>query len=763
MMRTLTRALLLAFSAVSATADTITVKSGEHADFTRLVFYLPAETEWTLGEGDGDYSLRITDESAFFDLDGIFDFIPRSRILEVTSKENRVDIETGCDCHARAFDYRDDIVVVDIVDGPSTGEAGKDVPEGHEKFNWSNREVPFPIFALSLEGGSAAPRRSNPGSDAGLQHVGALLGRQVSEAIVNGWAVTAPNILAQRHLAMPPRLLTEAPGIELETPIAAGPFDGELRNRRATCLPASFSDVGAWASGKSVMDAISSGRRAISQQAAITDPDAVLQLVRAYTHAGFGAEADSLVGAFQLTSRAASTAAAIARTIDWPMSGLEAELATQIHCDTAAALWGLLALSETSGIPKNANLDAAQRTLSALPVHLRRHIGPVLVQRFAAAGERERAAAAALTVSRTGQPTAIPTDTLPNTPGQAPLKRGAKHVPRADIAALISELETLASLGADVALPVRERVEATLHEIKGVPGAAELLRSYSKALTASGDAAAAVATLERLQKSAFFVEFDPEASLVSVLDAATVTAGNGEFLETLDAIYAGPLRLHAPAAVTDNVTQRVLDLGYPGLVSRLGLAPLLQAGDLRREYLARLALSEGAAEEALARLKGSTSTRAASLRAEVLEELGAFAAAAEEYLSAGNTEEAARAYWLAGAWSDAARLLAPSPRRDLAIQLEGPGNSTSSIGADLNTPVDATDGPPETVELPAEARPGPLALTSSPRIDPRTPSSRDGEVLSLNAVRQTLLDSAEFRAIAGELVRTPIGAMAENG
>src|SRR5690606_1700870 len=62
----------------------------------------------------------------------------------------------------------------------------------------------------------------------------------------------------------------------------------------------------------------------------------------------------------------------------------------QESCDTAAALWATLARRDQP-LPPRTNGPAAARSFSALPPHLRRHLGPALVDIFLAAGDEPTA------------------------------------------------------------------------------------------------------------------------------------------------------------------------------------------------------------------------------------------------------------------------------------------------------------------------------------------------------------------------------------
>lgn len=103
-----------------AAAETVEVRSGEHAGFSRLVFELDTPSDWQLGRTAAGYELRFDRAGLEFVTSRVFEKIPRDRIAAVSAEPGRVLIALGegCDCHADAFEIRNGKLVVDIKDGP---------------------------------------------------------------------------------------------------------------------------------------------------------------------------------------------------------------------------------------------------------------------------------------------------------------------------------------------------------------------------------------------------------------------------------------------------------------------------------------------------------------------------------------------------------------------------------------------------------------------------------------------------------------------
>ncbi|MGJ8582742.1 MAG: hypothetical protein ACSHXD_01500 [Marinosulfonomonas sp.] len=115
---TLILALLVPISAV---ANTTVVRSGEHADFSRLVIQFPDHPKWVFGRDDGGYEFRFDDEQQVLDVSKIFDLIPKTRIQNVVVPgPGRLKLFVDCECHGDAFEMHNGRIVLDIKDGPGS-------------------------------------------------------------------------------------------------------------------------------------------------------------------------------------------------------------------------------------------------------------------------------------------------------------------------------------------------------------------------------------------------------------------------------------------------------------------------------------------------------------------------------------------------------------------------------------------------------------------------------------------------------------------
>lgn len=85
-----------------AEAAVVTVKSGEHADFSRLVLFLPRGAEWQLEEAERAVTVSLPGPASHrFEVSGVFELIPRDRIAGLLQTDgNRLRVALNCACRS---------------------------------------------------------------------------------------------------------------------------------------------------------------------------------------------------------------------------------------------------------------------------------------------------------------------------------------------------------------------------------------------------------------------------------------------------------------------------------------------------------------------------------------------------------------------------------------------------------------------------------------------------------------------------------------
>ncbi|OSP56801.1 hypothetical protein [Pseudoruegeria sp. SK021] len=744
-------AFLLSFVVLASQAgaqNVVTVRSGEHETFSRLVLYYGAPVDWKLGRIAKGYGLEVLPVAPPYDLSGVFDFIPKSRILDAQVEAGVVVLSVTCLCHAQAFEYKPGILVVDIKDGTappaSPFETGltaltsvDDLTDEPSAFptllplgsvGSAAGEVTFPVIfpGASRPGGAvlvpAQPRAVQAGFEAALAE---QLGRAMSQGLATaalpaGPAVSltsrddassAPNVPAQEssepgaRIDLPPARMDpdQADHVEMRTGIdlARAQAEGTLEHIDPQCLPA--SDFALWNTVSDIApDKMLSQARANLIAAGDTPaPEAVIALTEAYAYLGFGAEARSVLAAYPQPGRYAQVLADMALLLDHPKAGGSDFLQSQVSCNSAGALWGLLAWGETR--PSTAvDEKAILRTASALPIHLRRLMGPLLSERLRELGRNDAAALvrdAVLRIEKTPESTmaieiAKAQPHGPDSETAKQLERAAAGNSETSAEAEAQLLREIARVGVPVPVEKRDRVTALIHQTKGTAAGLDLLAAYLDALAAAGQHEDALRYLTRFSGSDFanMHELSPMMDRLA-MQVATDT-DDGHFLILAAAYPPDALPFPLPLAATDAISNRLLRLGFSDL-SRKFLPAEVQTQNrgmvavpdpARQIALAENALLNGRPVEALARVVQLETSDARAIRLRALEQAGAYREAGALSQADGDAATAARLAWMAEDWSTAEALLPEGTRKLLASQMRALGGAVQG-GAAISDPI----------------------------------------------------------------------------
>ncbi|MCK0168252.1 hypothetical protein MWU52_11865 [Jannaschia sp. S6380] len=110
--------LFLALAA-PAGATPIPVLSGEHADFSRLVFAQSAPRIWTIsGLGTREVRIAFRGPPPDLDLGNVFDRIPRTRLRDIGATGPTLRLALGCACDVDVRQIASGHIVIDLRDPP---------------------------------------------------------------------------------------------------------------------------------------------------------------------------------------------------------------------------------------------------------------------------------------------------------------------------------------------------------------------------------------------------------------------------------------------------------------------------------------------------------------------------------------------------------------------------------------------------------------------------------------------------------------------
>ena len=753
-------AALVLFSATAAASESVRVRTGEHEGFTRIALDLPAPLGWTL-EADGDGAvLRLQAEDIAFDLEGAFRRIGRDRLaaLQPGAEPGTLRLALACDCRLETHLNGPRMLVIDVADAVPPIARDKaprptarpwalpllGLPERAETVpapaSLPERPGPLPLLTashglrvaprLEPKGNVAPPPPSEPSLEDAERRLAEELARAMSQGLLDP---AAPPTTARQATEQ------DAPGSEKQAdagdrparPGTPGASTGSAPLRAVTaldaaqavpgsrpdpgsyCLPTEAIDVGAWGDGTPFAEQLARARARLASYEKTPSAAAVTSLARLYIHFGFGAEARAVLRAVPIDPERRAVLSALAAVMDGEVAG-ENPLAAQIACPDPAPLWAILAAPPQGSItPETA--ASVRRSFAALPLHLRRHLGPELADRLRRGGQHDAAHALLRALDRTG---GFPDAARDLAAARLAADQGDSVAAEARLSAVIAEdgpdapralaelVRARAARGDPVAPEMAERLSLYLREARGTPAEAALERAHVIALASSG----AFRQAARYLEEAGWPGNEPAAA--HLLDRLAQAAPDAVFLAeamTLSEAVAAAL----PPATATAVGARLLDLGFPESADPYLAGEIAGAssedGAARAVARARLALATGRPERAEAELLGVAGEEAQAFRAEARRRSGDYVGAREAFLETDRQTEATRAAWLAGDWDALAASDDPALARtaQLLAGLGAEAGEDAGGGADVTaarTEVPSLAGSRAALARSAEAR-----------------------------------------------------------
>lgn len=665
--------LVTSFIAAAVPAQTITVQSGEHEGFTRLVLEIGTPANWALGRTGDGYELRLDRAGTRYDLSQVYKLIPRDRLaaIWVDPETGSLRLGIGCACHAIPFEFRPNVIVVDLRDGPPPKGSsfentldGSGLPQLVERRTMRPRTRPGRV--VPAYDWRAVARMPTPASGGVTVAVPMLppavdlaplrdtLLRQMSQGAAKGIVdLTRP---PQRHDAptvaeTPDFLPLKQMRIGEDLGLAAGtlrPLPETLTAAGADCLADGRLDIATWGKDLPVAEQMAAALTGLTGEFDRLDAAAVSRAVRFYLYLGFGAEARQLLRDLNIAPEDKAIWQTMASILDEenPPAG---PFDAMMVCDTAAALWAVLArpqLSAGDALHKTAIL----RSFSALPLHLRRHLGPLLAARFFERGDSGTARAVRDAILR------APGDPGPqvrlmeaeldlalgnrDAADQALQALAAEGGPGA-VEALIAHAETLFERGEPVDMQTVTALAALAFEHRGSKLEPALQRAHLLALAAAGDFDSA------FRQRAIAPQAEPD------LWRILANQGADSALLAHAVLPQASSPPEVPLATRRKLAERLVALGFaePALhwLAEI-LAPDAKATAEDRLLAARAQMNRLDTREALRLVAGMSGPEADGLRAKAQVRLGDLTGATELFAALGDGSAEQRTARQARAW-----------------------------------------------------------------------------------------------------------------
>lgn len=684
-------AAVLAAGAVDA--QNVTIRSGEHASFTRLALNISSETDWSIERSDRNATLTLANQKPRFVLDQVFSRIPRDRILDVKQTETGgpLDISLGCDCSVVAF-IEGGLLVIDIKDEVETADRIDpqeiSFPSNSYKYSFLVPRSPSgpatqvetnttaepvgakdtqPLLLPSVEVFSQQNSRRLAGLNLLEERLLEQLGRATNQGLISPVKPLVPKAPHQEITAeVPSEIKTPAlkpvpPGITVKTAadrdLAVVVDALRQTDEPGVCIDPEEVNIAAWSDETPFSAQISSYRSELFKEFDRIDPFIALKLARTYLHFGFGAEAAEVARLAEPNSASTSIVVALADLLDKGELNDKNPFAGQQSCDSAVALWAAYAGPiETDSV----NLDAVIQTFAGLPGHLRSLIGPMLSERFTDVGDPRTAEAI---LRATERATSEPDSGLELAKARSAALRGdaaaanemlsdvaetkSEQAPRALIALVNNLFETRSSAPPD--LPALAASFAQEYRRSELGPALHVAHAIS--LVLSDKFVDGFAELERIRDT---VEPNSHlnASIVS-LHLLAERANDVTFLRLVLHHVSG-IEADLPFELGDKLARRLLDLGFAEPAVRL-LAGSTEGSvsEDRRLLRAEAAIDQELPYQALVALLGIEGQEVARLRAQAMLQIQDYEAAGRMLDMSNDLEGAARSFWLAGSWQPA--------------------------------------------------------------------------------------------------------------
>ena len=680
-------------------AQSVTMRSGEHADFSRLVLDMPTRLNWEVSQDGAKAKISFENSKMNVDIAAVFDKIPRDRLASIAwdQETQSLNLQFGCTCEVEAFWSGETMLVFDIKEGavlaepePTNAEPQTAAPKKTIKLPafpaYRSAEIlknTLPEIPPAQEGQQIAPP-SNAEQNQNLaiadtrDRLLKQFGRAASQGLLSPRrTLPSPGELGQKKEAA--RQTTEsAPSTDTKEPAKAqinlkaqSSMDRDFlsalvaqsaENATNGCLPNHQVDVASWGTDEPFGDQISAVRLNLTGEFDQINPDSVVSLAKLYLYFGFGAEARQVLKMLPEKSTDTQILGELSQIAEHDHVSEGTQLLGQMDCESVTSLWSALAYES---LPRDLPIDtdAITRAFNSLPKHLRLRYGPILSRRLLDAGSKKAAERIMRILDR---PDDVPTPEINLAKAQIDMAEGNTKDAETRLAsvvesstehaaeALIQAIEGRISRGEDVSFEQAQLAGAYSYELQDEELGPMMKGAYIRALAASGSVDEAFKELsdENLRLS-------EEAKSAIQTDLMRILGSDADDMTFLKFALAPQKRFvtKPETTVTLQVAQRLFDLGFPVSAQEyLETLAQNQASTDRvvRLLRARIALAQDKPRQAIVELLDYADDEANMIRAQALSAAGDHASSYLLYAAGGHEELARQEAWLREDWENAA-------------------------------------------------------------------------------------------------------------
>lgn len=684
--------LLLAASTAGAE---VTIRSGEHATFSRLVFTAPIGTAWSLDEGDAQATITLDTRDERFDTSDIFTRIPRTRLLSATDLgDGRLELGLNCACPLDAFQLNNRVFVIDIQDPAQEAETAAASPEEEDApalsgafrlplltgtAPWEGIVPPLGFRDVDTSGDRLVSTVGAPDQTDRVAEARARLLEEVARAGDQGLIDVAAQDHTDRNetVAVPSQAEPVSPVEPLPQEATVPPPPALNMTARTSvddalsdtiremlgvppethCIPSDALNVAAWKGSHGFRRTMGALNRDLYGEFDRIDADKATELVQVYVSYGLGAEALFVLQMLEDQTDVHRRLRTMAEVLEFGSARGPDAFLDQAQCDTAAALWSVLA-STPGDMPESVNSNALLQAFDTLPSDLRLYLGPLLSEKLRESRQFDIAEDVMRIVTRGSR---AEDSTVKMELSHLALERGDTLEVAANLDAIIEDNvppspEALVSL-IDLRISGEQMIApdeivllgAYALEFRGSDLSDDLQRALAMALAHAGQYAEAMAEMGRLPPDAVA----PGGLTVHgfVLSRLAARASDAAFLR-FAVPYFSRTSEHIDEATGIEIARRFLSLGFPEMAqSLIDQRQTARTPRDARVLLAELALSEQRPRNAIAQLLDLEGDDVDRLRARAYAELSEFDRAKTLYSRLEETRSASEMALLDRDWN----------------------------------------------------------------------------------------------------------------
>ena len=668
-------------------AQTVSLRSGEHPNFTRFVLDIPKGVSWELKSSENAYDLILGNKNIKVDTSRAFSRVSRDRVASISQTGTNVRFDLACDCTAKAYVLRDRMLVVDVSNAPKPPEVTETVaeeavvptPESEFEFGdllWSERTT---AAFLEPEITSKTEVQTEPMKQPAVTRpvpteLRTEITNQVAHAATIGLLQPEQIEVSPAKEEMSPKVDRLDPNTAMQTVEQKPAPQSNMIFRNATTIPGSNApetnvdamsavvcpnpdilDLASWGADEPFNIQISNHRSMLFEEFDRNSAKVAVNLAKTYLHFGFGQEAIRSLETIDADNSFVETLRALAEILEHSKVQTVDPFSSFVSCEGPFALWAALA-TESPSFEISDHRDGILSALDALPLHLREYLGPIVARRATQSGATE-VADRALRISDRARQNPTPDHML---------AAAALDVKTENPEAAIETLEEIVSSNSGVSpQAVIELIETSFAEGLGITeDTARLTEALAVELanTELGPNLLRVQAISRAQLGEFDTAFDHLGTMAlrsapvdllktqeDVLMLLTNNASDADFvLHAFDPVTNATVE--TPSLVRD-IAKRLAALGFTDAAGQ-GLRSIPVSKQTREDkiLMSTLAIADRKPRQALSYIEDFTDAESETLRARALDLIGDHDGAAALFASANQLADAERSAWMAEDW-----------------------------------------------------------------------------------------------------------------